>query len=93
MSEAIKAYNSVTATEEFKNLEWIRRKTIHDEAQALYNARRIEKQLADEEWQNVIAIKDAELANKDTALANKDAALANKDALIAELLARLEALE
>ena len=38
MSEAIQAYHSVTATDEFKNLEWMRRKTAHDEAQALYNA-------------------------------------------------------
>ena len=41
MSEAVKAYHSVTTTDEYKNLEWLRRKTAHDEAQALGNARRL----------------------------------------------------
>ena len=86
MSEAIQAYHSVTATDEFKNLEWMRRKTAHDEAQALYNARQEESA----KWQDVIADKDAALADKDAALADKDAALADKDALIAKLMSKLE---
>ena len=43
-----KRYHSVTAADE---LEWMRRKTAHDEAQALYNARREEH----EKWQDVAA--------------------------------------
>ena len=100
MSEAIKAYNSVTATEEFKNLEWIRRKTMHDEAQAIYSAELRGATVERQKWQDVIAIKDTALADKDAALADKDAslaekdtALADKDTLIAELIARLEARE
>ena len=65
MSEAIQAYHSVTATNEFKNLEWIRRKTAHDEAQALYNARLEES----EKWQEVVADKDAVIADKDALIA------------------------
>ena len=38
MSRAVQAYRGVTATEEFRSLEWLRRKTEHDEAQAMYNA-------------------------------------------------------
>jgi len=42
MSEAIQAYHSITATDEFKNLEWMRRMTAHNEATALGHARRQE---------------------------------------------------
>ena len=38
MSQAVKAYHSITATEEFRGLEWLRRKREHDEAQAMYSA-------------------------------------------------------
>ena len=38
MSEAIKAYYSVTASEEFREVERLREKARHDEAQALYHA-------------------------------------------------------
>ncbi|MCL2285541.1 MAG: hypothetical protein FWC32_04160 [Firmicutes bacterium] len=55
MSEAIQAYHSVTATDEFKNLEWMRRKTAHDEAQALYNAELRGEQRSDAKWQAVAA--------------------------------------
>ena len=58
MSEAIQAYHSVTATDEFKNLEWMRRKTAHDEAQALHNARLEER----EKWQGIAAERDVALA-------------------------------
>jgi len=44
MSEAITAYHNVTASSEFRELERLRAKAQHDEAQALYNAeRRAEK--------------------------------------------------
>jgi len=40
LSEAISAYHSVTASSEFRELERLRAKARHDEAQALYNAER-----------------------------------------------------
>ena len=92
MSQAVEAYRGITATEEFKYLESIRVKTQHDEAQALSNARRLER----EKWQGALAEKDAVLAeqyavlaDKDAVLANKDAALAEQAALIAELRSQL----
>ena len=79
MQQAIKAYRSISATDEFRTLERMRSDARHNEASALENARREER----EKWQDV-------LADKDAALAGKDAALADKDVLIAELMARLE---
>ena len=38
LSEAISAYRSVTASSEFREIERLRAKARHDEAQALYNA-------------------------------------------------------
>jgi len=65
MTEAIHAYHSVTATDTFRNLEWMRQKTAHDEAQALANARRQEREL----WQGVAEERDTAVAERDTALA------------------------
>ena len=78
MNQAVEAYRSVSATDEFKYLEQLRAKARHDEAQALRNAEKIER----EKWQSVVADKDA-------AIADKDAAIADKDAIIAELRAKL----
>lgn len=39
MSKAIKAYYTITASSEFKELERLRAKARHDEAQALYHAK------------------------------------------------------
>ncbi len=83
MEEAIKAYRHVTATEEFKEIERLRSRARHNEASALGNAqreakaegRREGKQAERKKWQNVVA--------------DKDAALAEQAALIAELQARL----
>jgi len=52
--------------------ERMRSKARHDEAQALRKARLEER----EQWQGVVAEKDAALAKKDTALAKKDAEIA-----------------
>ena len=38
MNQAVEAYRGITATDEFRNLEWLRRKTMNDEAQAIYSA-------------------------------------------------------
>jgi len=85
MSEAIKAYRHVAASPEFREKERMRSKTRHDEAQALRNAERKER----EKWQGVVAEKDTALAEKDTALAENAAALAEQAALIAKLQAQL----
>jgi len=78
MEQAIEAYRSVSATNEFRELERLRFLARHNEISALNHAMRVER----EKWQGVVAEKDA-------ALASRDAALANKDALIAELQAKL----
>jgi predicted transposase/invertase (TIGR01784 family) len=44
MSQAIKAYYTITSSSEFREKERLREKARHDEAQALYNARREGKQ-------------------------------------------------
>ena len=69
MSQAVEAYRGITATEEFRYLEYLRTKTGHDEAQALRNAER----KRDAHWQGVVAQKDTALAQRDTALANEKA--------------------
>jgi predicted transposase/invertase (TIGR01784 family) len=58
MNQAINAYNRITVSAEFLEKERLREKARHDEAQALYNAARIER----EKWQGVVADKDAEIA-------------------------------
>ena len=62
MSQAIEAYREITTTEEFRYLERLRSRTQHDEAQALFNAERRER----EKWQSVILDKEAVIADKDT---------------------------
>ena len=72
MSEAIMAYRHVAASPEFRELERMRSKARHDEAQALYNA---EKRGAEREranWQGVVAEKDTAIAEKDTTIAEKE---------------------
>jgi len=87
MSEAVNAYNSVTASAEFREIERLRIKASHDEAQALGNAeRRGEKRgekRANAKWKGVVAEKDA-------ALSEKEAALSQKDAIIAELRKQID---
>ena len=75
MQQAIGAYRQVTATDRFKEIERLRSRARHNEASALDNARREER----EKWQGVVADKDAA----------HTAVLADKYALIAELLTRL----
>ncbi|MCL2322364.1 MAG: hypothetical protein FWC47_09695, partial [Oscillospiraceae bacterium] len=83
-------YRSVTASAEFRELERLRSKALHDEAQALYDAeqkglgRGLEKGRSEEreKWQSVVA-------DKDSVISKKEAELTNKDAIIAELMKRL----
>jgi predicted transposase/invertase (TIGR01784 family) len=80
MSEAIGAYRRVAASPEFREIERMRSRAGHDEAQALYNAERLER----EKWQGILAEKDAALSEKDAALSEKDAALTEKDAALSD---------
>jgi len=57
MKKAIGAYRTVTATDEFKQLERMRADARNREASALGHARREER----EKWQGVVAEKDAEI--------------------------------
>ena len=85
VTQAIGAHREITVSPEFRELERLRAAARHNEASALANAQRKER----DKWQRVIAKKDAVLAEKDATLAENYAALADKDALIAELRARL----
>ena len=65
MSEALQAYRHVAASDEFIQMEKMRSKTRHDEAQALRNAERRAAAQRDEHWQGVVADKDVLIADKD----------------------------
>ena len=69
MIEALAAYRKLKSSSEFLEAERIHSKARHDEAQALYNA----KQKRDKYWQDVIAKKDAEIADIDAEIADKKA--------------------
>ena len=71
MSEAIKAYRHVAASPEFREIERVRSKARHDEAQAITNAERRER----EKWQRLVADKDMLIADKDTLIAELQAKL------------------
>jgi predicted transposase/invertase (TIGR01784 family) len=53
MSQAIEAYHGITATEEFKYLEYLRSKARHDEAQAIWNAEMRGAEAEREKWQSI----------------------------------------
>ena len=80
MREAVMAYRQVAASPEFREMERVRSKARHDEAQAIYNA----EQKLNAHWKGVLAKKDTALAEKDTALAEKDSILAKRDTALAE---------
>ena len=75
MSEAVKAYRHVSASNEFKEIERIRSRASHDEAQALKNARNQGALERDKHWQDVMADVTAE---KDAIIAELQAKLASK---------------
>jgi predicted transposase/invertase (TIGR01784 family) len=82
MKQAIGAYRHITATSEFREMERLRSKARHDEAQALKNAEKRGAESEREKWRNVVADKEAALAKQETALAEQVL-------LIEELRARL----
>jgi dephospho-CoA kinase len=75
MKEAIDAYRHVSASPEFREVERLREKARHDEAQALQNAAHKATLKERKKWEKKIA--------------DKDAALADQEKLIAELRAKL----
>jgi hypothetical protein len=88
-----KGGHSIKTTAELKELERLRSRARHNEASALDHARQKER----EKWQGIVAEivaeKDARIAEKDAVLAEKDARIAEKDAVLAEkeaLIAELE---
>ena len=56
MEQAINAYEKITVTPEFQEMERLRSRARHNEAAAIYNAEQKER----EKWQGVVADKDAE---------------------------------
>jgi len=92
MSEAIKAYQRVMTSAELRELERLRTKAGHDEAQALHNA---EQRGAKEErklWECVVIEKDATISEKDATISEKDATISEKDAEIEALQMQLHKL-
>ena len=82
MTQAIKAYRQVAATDEFRSLERMRSDARHNEASALGNARREGAEQEREKWTAVVADlhdtvadKDAENENLRKQLAELQAAL------------------
>jgi predicted transposase/invertase (TIGR01784 family) len=73
VAQAVAAYRSITARDEFKELERLRAKARHDEAGALKNAERRER----EKWRKVVADKDATIADKEATIAELRAQLAS----------------
>jgi len=64
MSEAVMAYRHVAASPEFREMERVRSKARHDEAQAIYNAEQRGEERANANWQGVVAEKDTTLAEQ-----------------------------
>ena len=60
MKEAIMAYRQVSASPEYQEMERMRSKAGHDEAQALKNAETRGEKSSDKKWQKVVADKDSE---------------------------------
>jgi len=58
MEQAINAYRHITATDEFKEMERMRSRARHNEAAALRHATEVER----EKWRNIVAQKDAVIA-------------------------------
>jgi len=71
VKEAIGAYREVMVSAEFRELERLRADARHNEASALANAERRER----EKWQGVVAEKDAENENLRKQLAELQAQL------------------
>ena len=82
MVEAVTAYRRVRSSAEMKEIERMRSKAGHDQAQAEKYLRDLQDSVAKKEAE--IAEKDTEIADKDTEIAEKDTEIAEKEAEIAE---------
>ena len=71
VTQAIGAYREITISEEFRELERLRADARHNEASALANAERRER----EKWRGVVADRDAALADRDARIAELEALL------------------
>ena len=65
MSEAIRAYRHVAASPEFREIERVRSKARHDEAQAIRNAERRGAENERQKWQGVVGERDTALAENE----------------------------
>ena len=80
MIEAVMAYRHVAASPEFREMERVRSKTRHDEAQAIFNAEQRGEERANANWQGVVSNWQGVVAEKDTVIADKDARIAELEA-------------
>ncbi|MCL2160200.1 MAG: Rpn family recombination-promoting nuclease/putative transposase [Oscillospiraceae bacterium] len=62
MKEAIRAYRQVSASSEYQEMERLRSKAGHDEAQALKNAETRGEKRERKKWESVVADKEALIA-------------------------------
>jgi hypothetical protein len=62
MTEAIKAYQSIVVSPEFREVERLRAKARHDEAQAIWNVERKAEERTNAKWEGVVADKDTLIA-------------------------------
>ena len=74
MSTALQAYRHVAASDEFKEIERMRSKARHDEAQALMNAERKER----EKWKGIVEEKDTTIAEQAALIAELKAQMGKK---------------
>jgi predicted transposase/invertase (TIGR01784 family) len=81
MNEAISAYQRITISPEFRELERLRSLARHDEATALYHARQEER----EKWQGVVKNMEGVVKNMEGVVKNMEGVVADKDAEIARL--------
>ena len=75
MEQAISAYRTATATDEFRQLERMRADARNIEASALGHARREGEKAERKKWQGVVADKDAEIAKQSAEIAKLRAQL------------------
>ena len=87
MEQAIAAYQRISVSPEFRELERLRSMARHDEASALGEAREQERAIADAEWQSVV---DGIVADKDAEIANQAAENEKLRLQIAELQAKVD---
>jgi predicted transposase/invertase (TIGR01784 family) len=89
MSEAIEAYNGIVVSPEFHEIERLREKARHDEAQAIYDAEIRGAKRERKKLRGVISEKDAMIGEKDAKLEEKDAVISELRTLIVDLNAKL----